>query len=285
MSADVVIRSLTVRYRDRVAVDDVSLNIAAGTTLGLVGESGSGKTSVARAVAGMLRPASGDVLIGGVSIAGRGRVQRRDVQMVFQDPSSSLNPMMTVRQTLVEALRVAGGLSRSAAGLRAAELLELVRLDPGVVLDRVSGELSGGQRQRVAIARAIAAAPRVLVADEPTSALDVSVQAAVLELLASLRRELDLTVLFISHDLGVVNAVADEVAVMKDGRIVEHATRAEFFANPRTAYARELLAAVPRLPAGPPAAPGRAPAHPHPLLPKAPIVADDSATLGGFGND
>jgi len=252
MSAEVSIRDLTVRYRDRVAVDAVSLQIPAGTTLGLVGESGSGKTTIARVVAGMLAPSAGEVLVGGEPVAGRSRRRRREVQMVFQDPNSSLNPMMTVRQTLSESLRIAGGLPRAAVTTRAGELLELVRLDPGLVLDRTPGELSGGQRQRVAIARAISAGPRVLVADEPTSALDVSVQAAVLDLLASLRDSLSLTVLFISHDLGVVNAVADTVAVMRDGRIVETAPRDRFFADPRTDYARALLAAVPRLPSAPP---------------------------------
>ena len=242
MSADVSIRDLTVRYRNRVAVDAVSLDIPAGTTLGLVGESGSGKTTIARVVAGMLAASAGEVLVGGTPVAGRSRVQRREVQ----------NPMMTVRQTLGEALRIAGGVPRARVASRAGELLELVRLDPSLVLDRAPGELSGGQRQRVAIARAIAAGPRVLVADEPTSALDVSVQAAVLELFASLRRQLSLTVLFISHDLGVVNAVADTVAVMRDGRIVETAPRAAFFAHPRTDYARSLLAAVPRLPTADP---------------------------------
>lgn len=248
MSAPVEVRDLVVRFRGRVAVDAVSLSIPAGSTLGLVGESGSGKTTIARAVAGMLRPASGEVTIGGRRAGEGNRAARRAVQLVPQDPTSSLNPRLTIRYTLTEALRVAGGVPRRSAAARARELLDLVRLDPAEVLDRVPGELSGGQRQRIAIARAVAVNPSVLVADEPTSALDVSVQAAVLDLLAVLRRELDLTVLFISHDLTVVNAVADTIAVMQAGRLVETGPREAFFAAPRTDYARDLLAAVSRLP-------------------------------------
>lgn len=248
MSAVVRVRNLVVRFANRAAVDDVSLTVPAGSTLGLVGESGSGKTTIARVVAGMLRPTAGEVLVGDRRVGQGGRAARRSVQLVPQDPKSSLNPRLTIRYTLTEALRVAGGVPRRAAVVRAQELLELVRLDPSEVLDRVPGELSGGQRQRIAIARAVAANPAVLVADEPTSALDVSVQTAVLDLLATLRRELDLTILFISHDLAVVNAVADHIAVLQAGRLVEAGPREAFFSAPSTEYARSLLAAVPRLP-------------------------------------
>jgi peptide/nickel transport system ATP-binding protein len=247
MASTVEIRGLTVRYRDRVAVDDVSLSIPAGATLGLVGESGSGKSSIAKAVVGMVRPTAGEVLVDGRAVSRFSSADRRRVQMVFQDPNSSLNPMMTVRQCLGEALRAAG-VPRAERTGRSIELLETVRLDPVAALDRVPSEFSGGQRQRIAIARSIAVQPSVLVADEPTSALDVSVQSAVLDLLATVRQRLGLTVLFISHDLGVINAVADTVAVMRDGRIVETAARETFFSHPTTEYAKALLRAVPRLP-------------------------------------
>ncbi len=247
MSARVDVQNLTVRYRDLVAVDDVSFSIPAGSTLGLVGESGSGKSTLARAVVGMLTPDGGAALVDGVPVLGGPRSRRRAVQMVFQDPNSSLNPKLTVRQMLGEALRVHRVVPRPQVTDRSVELLELVRLGADV-LDRYPAEFSGGQRQRLAIARAIAVEPAVLVADEPTSALDVSVQAAVLDLLRSLRERLGLTVLFISHDLGVINAVADTVAVMQSGRLVELSERAAFFANPREPYSRTLLAAVSRLP-------------------------------------
>lgn len=245
MSARVDVQNLTVRYRDLVAVDDVSFTITAGSTLGLVGESGSGKSTVARAVVGMITPDAGTALVDGEPVTGRAR--RRAAQMVFQDPNSSLNPKLTVRQMLGEALRVHRVVPRAQVTGRSVELLDLVRLDADV-LDRYPAEFSGGQRQRLAIARALAVEPSVLVADEPTSALDVSVQSAVLDLLRSLRERLGLTVLFISHDLGVINAVADTVAVMQAGRLVEVSERAAFFANPRDPYSRMLLAAVSRLP-------------------------------------
>lgn len=247
MTARVEVQNLTVRYGDLLAVDDVSFSIPAGSTLGLVGESGSGKSTVARAVVGMLTPDAGTALVDGVPIAGGPRSRRRTVQMVFQDPSSSLNPKLTVREMLGEALRVHRVVPRGQITNRSIELLELVRLD-GDVLDRHPAEFSGGQRQRLAIARAIAVEPTALVADEPTSALDVSVQAAVLDLLSSLRERLGLTILFISHDLGVINAVADTVAVMQSGRLVEVSERAAFFAYPRDPYSRRLLSAVARLP-------------------------------------
>ncbi|CAN5144908.1 hypothetical protein BH11ACT2_BH11ACT2_06860 [soil metagenome] len=174
--------------------------------------------------------------------------QRRAVQMVFQDPYASLNPRRTIRSVLAELLRIHGLASgRAQIAARSAELLELVRL-PKDALDSYPGEFSGGQRQRLAIARALAVEPLVLVADEPTSALDVSVQASVLDLLDSLRTELGLTVLLITHDLGVVARLCDRVAVLHAGELVESGTRDQFFAGPATEYARQLLAAAPRLP-------------------------------------
>lgn len=241
---------LTVRFGDNLAVDAVSFDVDRGEVLGLVGESGSGKSTIARAVLGFQRYSGGVVALDGESLDPRRRTveQRRAVQMVFQDPYGSLNPRRTIRSVLAELLRIHGLASgRTGIAARSAELLELVRL-PASALDSYPGEFSGGQRQRLAIARALAVEPLVLVADEPTSALDVSVQAAVLDLLDSLRSELGLTVLLITHDLGVVARLCDRVAVLHAGRIVETGTRDRFFAGPTTDYARELLAAAPRLP-------------------------------------
>jgi ABC-type glutathione transport system ATPase component len=239
-----------VRYGATVAVDGVTLDVPSGTALGIVGESGSGKTTLARAVVGSTPLTGGAILFDGAP-AGRRRTrdERRAVQMVHQDPYSSLDPRMTVGQTLGELLRVHRLVPRDRVRARSAELLRLVRLDEDV-LGGYPHQFSGGQRQRIAIARALAVEPRVLVADEPTSALDVSVQATVIELLGRLQRELNLTLLFISHDLAVVNAVCDRIAVMRDGRLVETADRAAFFAHPTDPYSRALLEAVPRLPGG-----------------------------------
>jgi len=246
------ITDAVVTYRTRrestVAVDGVDLEIASGGSLGIVGESGSGKSTLARAVCGALPLASGSIAFDGETWgARRSPAQRRAVQLVPQDPYSSLDPRMTVRQTLSELLRVHRLVPRGEVATRCAELLRLVRLDPDA-LDAYPHQFSGGQRQRIALARALAVEPRVLVADEPTSALDVSVQASVVELLVRLQHELRLTLLFISHDLAVVNATCERVAVMHRGRVVEVAERDVFFAAPRDPYSRALLEAVPRLP-------------------------------------
>ncbi|MBK0422322.1 ATP-binding cassette domain-containing protein [Leucobacter sp. CSA2] len=241
------VRGLEVRYGRGLALWGADFALAAGEAIGVVGESGSGKTTLARAIVGQLRPAQGEILLDGRPLsAHRTREERLAIQLVPQDPASSLDPRMTVGGTLGELLRANRIVERSAVPDRVAELLRLVRLDPAIAGSRPH-ELSGGQRQRVAIARAIAVEPEVLVADEPTSALDVSVQASIIELLGDLRRDLGLSLVFVSHDLAVVHALCDEVLVMHEGRIVEHSGR-DFFAGPQTPYARELLAAVPRLP-------------------------------------
>lgn len=230
------------------AVNDVSFEVPSGGAVGLVGESGSGKTTVARAVVGLHSADSGEISLDGVTLpAKRTREQRRHIQMVYQDPYTSLNPRMTVRQTLSELLRFHHLVPNDQVAARCAELMAMVRLDTSS-LDAYPGQFSGGQRQRIALARALAMKPRVLVADEPTSALDASVQASVVELLAQLRADLGLTLLFVSHDLGVVNALCDSVVVMKDGVVVEDSSCARFFAGPAHPYSRDLLAAVPRLP-------------------------------------
>jgi peptide/nickel transport system ATP-binding protein/oligopeptide transport system ATP-binding protein len=230
------------------AVDGVSFSIPAGKTLGLVGESGSGKTTVARTLLRLTEPTSGAFALDGVEVfalpPGPLRRLRRRMQIVFQDPYGSLNPRMTVRQTLREPLAIHALAPRAERDARVTTLLAEVGLDPEFA-DRYPHELSGGQRQRVGIARALSVEPAFLVCDEPVSALDVSVQAQVLNLLADLQQRRGLTYLFIAHDLAVVKHIADAVAVMYLGRIVEQAPAAAVYEAPRHPYSRSLLSAVP----------------------------------------
>ncbi|MGH9069209.1 MAG: ABC transporter ATP-binding protein [Acidimicrobiales bacterium] len=247
-------RGLTVRFgtgRKLVtAVDGVDLKVARGQTIGLVGESGSGKSTLARAVAGLAPAAAGQILVDGKDLSrlrGRARVRlRRRVQLVFQDPYSSLDPRMTVGESVAEGLAAARRRSRAARTVEVARLLGQVALDAEVA-GVVPGQLSGGQRQRVALARALAAEPTVLVADEITSALDVSVQGAVLNLVRQVQRDLGLTLVLISHNLAVVRYVADAIAVMYCGRVVEVAPTDRLVAEPQHPYTRALLEAGPRL--------------------------------------
>jgi oligopeptide/dipeptide ABC transporter ATP-binding protein len=229
------------------AVDGVDLRLARGETLGLVGESGCGKSTLGRAIVGLCHPSEGSITYEGELLtAKRERARRRRIQMVFQDPYSSLNPRMTVRQTLAELLRAHRMVPKEAIEARCRELLDLVGLAPRA-LDAHPRQFSGGQRQRVAIARALALEPELLIADEPVSALDVSVQATVLNLLEELRAKLGLTMLLIAHNMAVVRHVADRVAVMYLGRIVEEAATDELFTNARHPYTQGLLRSVPRL--------------------------------------
>ena len=240
---------LFARRRTTRAVDGVSLAIAPGETLALVGESGSGKSTIGRLLLGLDRPDAGAVLYEGHDVATLGRDAarrfRREVQVVFQDSGASLNPRRSIASSIGIPLRHNLGLAGGVLRARIDALLERVALDPAQFRNRLPHELSGGQRQRVGIARAIASDPRLIVADEPVSALDVSVRAQILRLMRDLQHQDRMSCLFITHDLGVVRAVADRVAVMSKGRIVEDGPMHAVMTRPRHAYTRTLLAAVP----------------------------------------
>ncbi|AIQ16826.1 ABC transporter [Paenibacillus sp. FSL H7-0357] len=242
------VKNLAVHYGGFTALDHIHLNLQQHTTLGLVGESGSGKSTLARVIAGLITPGEGQILLGAQELTRkRSREQRKRIQMIFQNPDASLNPKHSIRQILSEALLFHKIVGRTEVEQRCKELLSRVQLE-AKALDRYPHEFSGGQRQRIAIARALSVEPSLLIADEPTSALDVSVQRSVLELFNTLKDELNLTMLFISHDLGVIHAISDTVAVMRQGKLVEISPKDQFFARPETEYSRELLSAVPKMP-------------------------------------
>jgi peptide/nickel transport system ATP-binding protein len=232
------------------AVHDVSLELALGETLGLVGESGSGKTTLARCVAGLHHQWTGDITLGDARLAESSRKRsdeaRKQIQYVFQNPYASLNPRRTVGQTLARQLQLFFPGSRKEIGNRVAECLERVALSDAAI-NRFPDQLSGGERQRVAIARALAAEPDLLVCDEVTSALDVSVQAAIVDLLRELRAEMGLSILFITHNLALIRTIADRVAVMTEGRIVELGAVNQIFEAPEAPYTRQLLENTPSI--------------------------------------
>jgi len=251
----VVADDLVIEYAGRLgrgafrAVDRVSFTIQPGEVLGLVGESGSGKTTIGRAIAGLTRVTGGSLQVLGHEMNGvRERAfkpVRSEIGFVFQDPASSFNPLLTIGQAIAEPLVVHGRVANTAAGrTRVMELLDAVQL-PTSYVDRFPHELSGGQRQRASLARSIALGPKLLIADEPTSALDVSVQARVLELFAELQREFGFAALFISHDLAVVDLLADRIAVLYHGELVEEGTGAEVLGAPQHPYTQRLLASLP----------------------------------------
>lgn len=251
----VVAENLKIKYPGRLgksgftAVDGVSFVIRPGEVLGLVGESGSGKTTIGRAIAGLTRVTDGSLSVLGHEMRGfkerRFKPLRSDIGFVFQDPASSFNPLLTIAECVAEPLVVHGRADNPrAARQRVNELLEAVQL-PRSYGDRYPHELSGGQRQRASLARALALKPSLLIADEPTSALDVSVQARVLELFAELQREFGFAALFISHDLAVVDILADRIAVLYKGKLVEEGTGAEVLGAPKDPYTQRLLASLP----------------------------------------
>ena len=225
------------------AVQGVSFHIAPGETLALVGESGSGKTTLGHVVAGLRQPTQGQVDYRGEPIRQAGD---KPIQLVFQDPFSALDPRMLVGDIVAEPLKIKGGVSASERWERACHMLEQVNL-PRTSVSRYPHQFSGGERQRIAIARALISDPELIVADEPLSALDVSVQSQVLNLMKDIQHQRQIAYLFISHDLGVVNHLADRVAVLYLGRIMELASREDLFTHPSHPYTRALLAALPRV--------------------------------------
>jgi len=235
--------------RDVKAVDGVSFSLKEGETLSLVGESGCGKSTTGRAILQLLKPTSGSVIFEGREIVGTPpkemRTLRQKMQIIFQDPGSTLDQKMTVGEAIAEPLRIYRAVPKDRIESRVKEIMGLVALDPSF-MTKYPHEFSGGQRQRIGIARAIALSPRLVICDEPVSALDVSIKVQILNLLKDLQKELNLTYLFISHDLGVVRQISSSVAIMYLGRIVEIGEVETIFTSPLHPYTRALLSAVPR---------------------------------------
>ncbi|NRB00522.1 MAG: ABC transporter ATP-binding protein [Rhodobacteraceae bacterium] len=247
----VSVRNVTAAYGMVNVLEDVSFDIHAGRTVAVVGESGSGKSTTARVITGLLPPKSGEVLFDGEplppALKGRSREQLRQCQMIYQMADTALNPKLTLRQLIGRPAQMYLGLDGTALEDRVRELLDLIELDPAVYIDRLPGELSGGQKQRIGIARALAAEPKLIICDEVTSALDQIVQEGILKLLNKLQEDFGLAYMFITHDLATVRAIADEVVVMQQGRVIEKGTKSEMFAPPHEPYTDLLLSSVPEM--------------------------------------
>lgn len=228
------IRNLTKKFKEILAVDDVSFFIKDGEALGLVGESGSGKSTLARLILRLIEPTSGDIIYNNV------RHIRKDCQIVFQDPQTSLNPRIRIGEAIGEPILIHGLLSKKKIPDRVSRLLELVKL-PKDYVRRFPHELSGGERQRVGIARALASDPKFLILDEPVSSLDVSIQVDILKLLKEIKEKIDLTYLFIAHDLSVIGFMCNRIAVMQSGKLVEIGSREQILENPQDPYTKKLL--------------------------------------------
>jgi peptide/nickel transport system ATP-binding protein len=227
------VKSLSKSFGRNIALDDVNFTVSEGETFGVVGESGSGKTTLARIILKLISPSKGEIMyFNGFS--------RKDFQMVFQNPYSSLNPRMKIGEILAEPLKI-HGLKKDISSI-----LRSVELDVSFA-DKYPHELSGGERQRIGIARAISIEPKLLILDEPVSSLDVTIQADTLKLIRRIKKELGLTIMFISHDLSVIRYMCDRVAVMKDGAVVELGTVNEVYYSPKHSYTKELLSSIPKL--------------------------------------
>jgi peptide/nickel transport system ATP-binding protein len=248
------IKNLTAHYSLFKALDDVSFDIPRGRTTAVVGESGSGKSTLAKVISGLLPPSEGELLWQDVPLpvhySDRPRSQLRQIQMIYQMADTALNTRHTVRETIERPVAFYSGLKGKARRDRVRELMHLIEMDPDVFLDRRIPELSGGQKQRIGIARALAAEPDFIICDEITSALDQLVAEGILKLLIRLQKELNITYMFITHDLATVQAIADDVVVIKSGRIVEVGARESIFEEPKMNYTRRLLASVPQMDAG-----------------------------------
>ena len=245
MSEILEVKNIYASYGDKDILKNVSFDLEKGSVLGLVGESGSGKSTMARVITGLITPASGSICLMGRELTGRrDRACCRSIQMVFQNPDSSLNPKYSIGKMLYDAMhfhfRDMTAAEITDKSLRLMDDMEL----PGDILRRYPKSLSGGQKQRVALARALCVEPDILIADEPTSALDVTVQLKLLGLIREIQKKRELCILFISHDLGVINYLCDNVMVMKDGVILENTKKEEFFKAPKTEYAKRLLESV-----------------------------------------
>ena len=246
------IRNIQASYKEYPALNKVSLDIKKNTVLGLVGESGSGKSTLAKVITGLLQADTGEVVFDGEMLYSKKKhlhrkQQCKQIQMVFQNPEGSLNPKHTIEKILSDAMLFYKVTDRAHVKKKCQEWVQRMEL-PEDTLSRFPSSFSGGQKQRIALARALCVSPKFLIADEPTSALDVSVQLRMLQLIKELKREMGLTILFISHDMGVIYDICDEVAVMKDGKIEETGEKKAFFENPKTEYGKLLLDSVPTLP-------------------------------------